>query len=53
VEYSSSNVYVPDQEFVRLSGGKTKPEDRTGEIGPAPVGAEESRFDKDSMEFAY
>jgi len=47
------DVYIPDQEFVRLSGGKTKPEDRTGEIGPPPVRAEEIRFDKDSMEFAY
>jgi transposase len=26
------DLYVPDQEYVRLAGGKTKPEDRTGEL---------------------
>jgi len=29
------DVYIPDQEFVRLNGGKTKPEDRTGGDWPS------------------
>ena len=28
------DLFVPDQEHVRRAGGKTKPEDRAGEIGP-------------------
>jgi hypothetical protein len=47
------DVYMPDQEFVRLGGGMTKPEDRTGEIGPPPVKVEEGRFDGQSLRFVY
>lgn len=47
-------VYMPDQNFVeRLGGGKTKPEDRSGKIGPPPVKAKESRFDGQKFEFVY
>lgn len=37
------DVYMPDQQYVRLAGGKTKPEDRDGLIGPPPVKSEEPR----------
>jgi len=47
------DLYVPDQEYVRLAGGKTKPEDRTGEIGPPPVKAHETRYSGATLEFAY
>ena len=47
------DLYVPDQEYVRLAGGKTKPEDRTGEIGPPPVKKQESRYSGATLEFAY
>jgi transposase len=46
-------VYMPDQAFVRQSGGKKKPEDRDGQIGPPPVKAGEARFDGQSLGFAY
>lgn len=47
-------VYMPDQQFVKsLGGGKVKPEDRSGEIGPPPVKAKESRFDGQSLGFVY
>jgi len=47
------DLYVPDQQYVRLGGGKTKPEDRTGEIGPPPVKEQESRFTGATLEFVY
>jgi len=47
------DLYVPDQQYVRLGGGKIKPEDRTGEIGPPPVKEHESRYTGATMEFAY
>lgn len=48
------DVYMPDQQFVKsLGGGKVKPEDRSGEIGPPPVKAQEGRFDGQSLEFSY
>ena len=47
------DLYVPDQQYARLGGGKTKPEDRTGEIGAPPVKAQESRFTGATLEFVY
>jgi len=47
------DLYVPDQQYVRLRGGKTKPEDRIGEIGPPPVKEHESRYTGATLEFAY
>ena len=48
------DVYMPDQQFVKsLGGGKSKPEDRTEEIGPPPVKVGEGRFDGQSLEFVY
>jgi transposase len=47
------DVYMPDQEFVRLDGGKTKPEDRDGEIGPPPVKTDEPRHDGQTLQFLY
>ena len=47
------DVYMPDQQFTRLSGGKKKPEERDGVIGPPPVKGQESRFDGKSLEFRY
>ena len=45
------DLYVPDQEYVRLAGGKGKPEERTGEIGPPPVKEHENRDTEDKPEF--
>jgi len=47
------DLYMPDQQYVRLAGGKRKPEDRTAEIGPPPVKEQESRYSGASMDFAY
>jgi len=47
------DLYLPDQQYVRLAGGKAKPEDRTGEIGPPPVKEHESRYTGATLEFAY
>ena len=44
---------MPDQEYVRLNGGKTKPEDRAREIGPPPVKEQENRFSGTTIEFIY
>jgi transposase len=47
------DLYMPDQEFVRLAGGKTKPEERDGEIGPPPVKADEPRRSEEELQFRY
>jgi hypothetical protein len=47
------NLYVPDQEHVRVAGGKTKPEDRAGEANPPPVKEQESRYAGAMLEFTY
>jgi transposase len=47
------DLFVPDQEYVRRAGGKTKPEDRTGEVGPPPVKEHERRHTEGTLEFVY
>lgn len=47
------DVYIPDPQYVRLSGGKRKPEERSGEIGPPPVKQHEDRFGPGKLEFTY
>lgn len=47
------DLYLPDQEYVRLSGGKAKPEARTATIGPPPVKAQESRYSGATLEFVF
>ncbi len=47
------DLYVPDQESARLNGGKTKPEDRRGTIGPPPVKEHGNRYSVGTIEFSY
>lgn len=47
------DLYIPDQQYARLAGGKAKPEERSAQIGPPPVKEQESRFGSATMEFVY
>ena len=47
------DLYVPDQQYARRIGGKTKPEDRSAEIGPPPVKQQSNRFGAATLEFVY
>lgn len=47
------DLYIPDQQYARVAGGKTRPEERPVRIGPPPVTEHMSRFGAAKLEFAY